>query len=465
MNKILKKYFKLSLSLLAAALISTACNNDTDITDEGGKTTDVTLHLSTRAGETEDPVGGEGIKTLRVIVTDNKQNVLVNAEVPATGDDPLTSKTFTIYGILKLNATYEVLVIANEESLSDKAQNTIKGTKYEDITSAITDLDIFPCLGVPASGLPMCGRQTIKVTENMPLISIGLTYVVSKMELTIHNQKSAALNLSLVSFKPYVTRTALFSSNVAPDAVSTKKEISNEAATVVESNGSTTLTYYFYPTSQVNNITVDALNIALNDGEFAPVKVDGKELRSYSPGELLKIKGIITSQGGLTLECEVDDWVEENNESHLDYSNIVSYTSMGWSGILNSTTDNPDPQEVSLDGNGNNTLTFKIMSPIGATWNARIKYDEGSGITDDTKFILELPEDEKRIASSEVQEIIVKCPTQTDENASGIKGTLIIEVQNVMNTLWEVPMWPATNSDLTTGSNNGRGHYHLSWTH
>lgn len=463
MNAMLKKYISLPITLLVMALAITACNNELEQAEGNKDKVDVTLLINTRAAD-NDIEPGEGIHTLRLIVTHPRTGVVeVNSMIPIknSATDPLEQVTFTLNGCEA--GEHNFYLIANEASLSDDVQEALKAGR---VSPTLTTTDNFPCLNInmPETGLPMTAMQQIDVQEGMPQPTFDLKYLVSKIELTIHNSTGKTFNLSNVSFQHIAEMTSVF--NESPIDIPSGRIYTEamESTVSVDNNLYTTQTYYFYPTS-LNQQTgwKKVLEIALNKDMssdsygYAPVKsVDGNaDMSSIKPNQLVRINGTISSSGDLLLTCKVKPWVEDgnNNESEWDYTNLVSYYSNGW----NSNTTVTE-EVVSIKDDGLNNLSFRIQSPRNAEWSAELEYAqeiENNGSGDN---IFKISPSGGRVDGKQV-EMNVTCPIA----ATRVEATLKITVRNAMNVSWPVFLYPPSSAAID-GTTGDRKHYVLSFT-
>lgn len=461
MNAMLKKYISLPITLLLMVLAITACNNELEQAGGSKDKVDVILNVNTRAVTAADPVSGEGIHTLRVIVAKGN-NIETNKMLSFDGQDPITSETITLHGLE--TGKYRFYIIANEASLSEDAMKVLEGNNLRDILAATTDDTIFPCFGTPSTGLPMVGQlggeEGVEINENNTKIGpIELRYIVSKIVLNIKNETGVDVNLKEVKYKNLASSTSLFGRKLSSIIKDAEKVFSADVPLTEELDEPVSLTYYFYPTSlELEESIKKALQIALTTNsksyDFAEVKgVDGSDMKSIEPHQQVNINGKITSSGSLLLTCEVADW-KTGNDMHLDYSNLVSYSSFGWEDNLPVSADGV----VSIKQGQNNILKFKIQSPKGAKWSADLIYKQGND-KEENRFTIIKPED-TTVDGSE-QSITVTC---SDDNTETIEAELVIQVSNVMNNRWPVYLFPSSDDEVVNKP-DGRKHYTLKLEH
>lgn len=464
MNAMLTKYISLPLALLVMAFAITACNNDLEQAEENKGKVDVVLNINTRAAgdNTAEPIRGEGIHTLRIIVANTQESIEVNKVLSFDGADPITTETITLHGLE--SGKHKFYIIANEASLSDEAQRTLAGNNLRSILNTMTYSTIFPCQDAPQTGLPMVGQLVgdgtgVEISEANPQVDpVQLRYMVSKIVLTIHNETGAVLNLDEVKYKYLAKGTSLFGKNKMSNIVSDAERVFL-TVTELPADQPVSLTYYFYPTSlELETPLKKALQIALETKEgksydFAEVVgQDGADMASIEPHQQVNINGKITSSGSLLLTCEVAEW-ETGNDIHLDYSNLVSYSSTGWENGLEVSPEGV----VSIDQVKDNILKFKIQSPKGATWSAELNYIDG-GDKDENRFTINPT---SGTVDGKEQSITVTC---NPDNIEKIKAELIIQVANVMNNRWPIYLYPSSG-DTMVDRPDGRKHYTLELSH
>lgn len=460
----LKKYISLPITLLVMALAITACNNELEQAEGNKDKVDVTLLINTRAAD-NDIEPGEGIHTLRLIVTHPRTGVVeVNSMIPIknSATDPLEQVTFTLNGCEA--GEHNFYLIANEASLSATAQEALKAGR---VSPTLITTGNFPCLNInmPETGLPMTAMKQIDVQEGMPQPTFDLKYLVSKIELTIHNSTGKTFNLSNVSFQHIAEMTSVFNESSIDIPSGRIYTEAMESTVSVDNNLYTTQTYYFYPTS-LNQQTgwKKVLEIALNKDMssdsygYAPVKsVDGNaDMSSIKPNQLVRINGTISSSGDLLLTCKVKPWVEDgnNNESEWDYTNLVSYYSNGW----NSNTTVTE-EVVSIKDDGTNKLSFRIQSPRNAEWSAELEYTQGIENNGSGDNIFKISSSGDHQVDGKQVEMTVTCPVA----ATRVEATLKITVRNAMNVSWPVFLYPPSSAAID-GTTGGRKHYVLSFT-
>lgn len=457
----LTKYISLPLALLVMAFAITACNNDLEQAEENKGKVDVTLLINTRATDNEEAIKqGEGIRTLRLIVTHLRTGAVeVNSMIPVKDGDT-SSLTFTLNGCEI--GKHNFWLIANEASLSLEAQKSLQDGQVN--PSIVTDASVFPCLGVPETGLPMSAMKQVEVKKDMEQPNFNLTYLVSKIELKINNSTGKNFNLGKVSYRQVAKKTSLF--NATPLDIQADQIYEEEMADEVpiKNNEYTTQTYYFYPTS-LNQVSEwkKPLEIALNKDmpgdsyDYTVVKpVGDADMSSIKPNQLVKINGTISSSGYLSLICSVKPWVEtgNDNESEWDYTNLVSFYSDGW----DKGTVVSDDAVVTITNN--NFLTFRIQSPKKATWSAELDYSVanggigGSGVN---KFSITPSEG---VVDGSPVTMEVTCPV----DAERVQATLKVTVRNAMNVSWPVLLYPSS-TDIIEGTVGERKHYVLSFSH
>lgn len=260
------KKTKQYISLLLAAFMATGLSSciKEDYAGSSDETATVNLVFDTRAnGDATAPVDeNEGIKTMRVYITDEQGNVEFNIYQEYTDDQ--AQRTLTILGVPV--GTKNFYVIANEKSVGLSAEELGEGvvTTIDDefLNQIITNPDgnaYFPKMRnqIGELGLPITGMKTDVVVseDNDEPIQIDVTHAVAKVVLNVTNTSSEAIGLTGFSLGEFfVNKTNLF-----PDRVTIPAGISSEGysqtfdapVTIPVNNEDTPVevfTCYFYET-------------------------------------------------------------------------------------------------------------------------------------------------------------------------------------------------------------------------
>lgn len=214
MKKIIH-YMTLFVILLFTNCLTASCIKD-DYTVTDGTST-INLYFSTRSdeadtGDTQEttiPVGtNEGIKTLRVFITDENGKVQCNIYQDYSNDSQGNNavKTFTIMGVPV--GTKNFYVIANEASVG-LTKNDLDNRQMVDedfLNTVITNpsspsVAYFPRMRnqINELGLPITGMRTDVLVEGEKLdLEIPITHAVAKIVFKVKNTLSE--NITLTGF-------------------------------------------------------------------------------------------------------------------------------------------------------------------------------------------------------------------------------------------------------------------------
>lgn len=192
----IRRYLDLSLLILMAIVMSSCIKEGLS---EKAEKVNVSLLFNTRgAAECEN----EGIKTLRVIVSDAFDKVTYSFK--STYEDNEMSKTLQIMGME--SGKWNFYVIINEASLglSDREfSNITQGSELlEMFVQNKSGVVYFPksstelSTGVPASGY----LENVSISESNKNLTINCTYAVAKIILNVQNNSGTDFNVTGVSF-------------------------------------------------------------------------------------------------------------------------------------------------------------------------------------------------------------------------------------------------------------------------
>lgn len=208
------RLYRCLLPLVWLTFLLSSCIKE-DYAGSTDETATVNLVFSTRAdGQgTADVDENEGIKTLRVLITDADGKVEINT-VQNFNDVPKT--TLTILGVPV--GTKNFYVIANEASVGLTDLDDVSTVDEDFLNRVITnpsDAPYFPKTRsqISTSGLPITGMKEgvqVKGGENQR-IEIEIVHTVAKVVLYVDNQSGEPFTLQQVKFGPFIAdRTYLF---------------------------------------------------------------------------------------------------------------------------------------------------------------------------------------------------------------------------------------------------------------
>lgn len=209
------RLYRCLLPLVWLTFLLSSCIKE-DYAGSTDETATVNLVFSTRAdGQgTADVDENEGIKTLRVLITDADGKVEINT-VQNFNDVPET--TLTILGVPV--GTKNFYVIANEASVGLTDLDDVSTVDEDFLNRVITnpsDAPYFPKTRsqISTSGLPITGMKEgvqVKGEENNQPIEIEIVHAVAKVVLYVDNQSGEPFTLQQVKFGPFIAdRTYLF---------------------------------------------------------------------------------------------------------------------------------------------------------------------------------------------------------------------------------------------------------------
>lgn len=207
-----KQHIFLLLALLLSVGLSSCIKED--YAGASDETATVNLVFDTRAnGDATAPVDeNEGIKTMRVYITDEQGNVEFNIYQEYTDDQ--AQRTLTILGVPV--GTKNFYVIANEASVGlGEAQlggGAVTQIDDEFLNQIITNPDgnaYFPKMRnqIGELGLPITGIKTgVDVSEdNDEPIQIDVTHAVAKVVLNIDNQMAETFWVNGVTLGRFIS--------------------------------------------------------------------------------------------------------------------------------------------------------------------------------------------------------------------------------------------------------------------
>lgn len=208
------RLYRCLLPLVWLTFLLSSCIKE-DYAGSTDETATVNLVFSTRAdGQgTADVDENEGIKTLRVLITDADGKVEINT---VQEFEDVSTTTLTILGVPV--GTKNFYVIANEASvgLTDLDDvNTVDENFLNRVITNPSNAPYFPKTRsqISTSGLPITGMKEgvqVKGGENQP-IEIEIVHAVAKVVLYVDNQSGEPFTLEQVKFGPFIAdRTYLF---------------------------------------------------------------------------------------------------------------------------------------------------------------------------------------------------------------------------------------------------------------
>lgn len=315
---------------LLCLIIFIACQQE-ETSNGNGETTTVRLNiggLSTNNGQGGiryvDSSPYEGLRTLRVIVTDKamttihyneKTTVAINPENPTSADNT-ASITIPNVPIGEVN----FYVIANEESIGETYDdNTLMNDEKDNNKLLFIDKEetpYFPKQGpdIRQYGLPMSGKKSVIINKDTKAVSMELERAVTKIALTVENATSSDITLQDVIFGPFFgDRFYVFpEGNLDVPNNSKYSQLSyTNLNMIIPANKSTEkLSAYLYPTYAFTQGGTDnpyTIAIKTNVNEYGKL-VFAPNVNSFRRNTQVNINARITTTTGITLKFEVTEW-------------------------------------------------------------------------------------------------------------------------------------------------------------
>ena len=324
-NKLLK-YTGAALLLLACSLTS-CIKEDYAAADKAS----VQLTFTTRAnGDNADPnavEAGEGMKHLRVIVADQQSKVVrFNREFNVP--DNATSHTVR-FGDLYAGRTYDFYAIANEASFGGNFDNYVEGESLGDESALLNYQITADANTLITNGLPAAGKasHSVTATENQSL-TIEMQRAVAKARVNFVNETGTEQTITDVKLlKVGAAETVLFprAADATLPAATQDLTLSNSVTIANDATVSTPTSYFYESSAPTGGYVLEAMwNGTKKVLELNNAEIENQILRN----KFLNIT-ITLKVNDWKLEYEVLPW--EDNEVSLDFTDILSYTSAGWS--------------------------------------------------------------------------------------------------------------------------------------
>lgn len=314
--KNIRRYIGLILPMFVVIVMSSCIK---DSLSEKSDKVNVTLSLSTRS-ESGDAALNEGIKTLRVIITD--ENNIVRRNIIKEYDDNKTLKNLYIIGLEE--GTNNFYVVINEKSLGLNLDNW---TPDEDYSLQNENVIFFPkSVADVTDGIPATGKVQAILSESTDnIVSISCTYAVAKIILNVTNNSGRKFTVKNVNFGSFFQQsTYLFDRDGVVPTENAKEHsfpLSMEIPVTPELGTPTqTLVCYLFETGP--NVTPENFTVALDvDGmDFlktpAQIMFDSNSPvqyqlpRGYQLNLNAKVTGTEITYGPVTVE----KWKEQTIE-------------------------------------------------------------------------------------------------------------------------------------------------------
>ncbi|MBM6780718.1 hypothetical protein [Bacteroides mediterraneensis] len=205
----LERYLGIVLLVLLTGMVC-SCGKER-LSDTSSEKVNVTLNFDTRVGDSESVAidEGEGIRTLRIIITDENNQVIDNIWRDYSSEGTLTaSKTLTIMGLEA--GIKKFYVVINEKSIGlFNYLNGINTVLPSDFTSKViqntTTDTYFPRMySNIENGVPATGMIAVDLNETNNTFTIPCVHTVIKVELNIKNLMNVPCPISAITFGKFV---------------------------------------------------------------------------------------------------------------------------------------------------------------------------------------------------------------------------------------------------------------------
>lgn len=318
--KNIRRYLGLSLLIFAVVAMSSCIKEN--LSEKSDKV-DVTLSFNARAGEAENE--SEGIKTLRVIISDESDNIVYRFFQDY--NDNQTTKTLQIMGMK--TGSWNFYAIINEASLGLTEGDFSGVTKGSDLLEIAVENEgqiiYFPKSGediteaIPASGY----LQNVQINEENKSLTINCTYAVAKIILNIQNNSGMDFTLNRVSFgEIFQQGTFLFNKNGELPSTS-QGALADEFSVgklIPDGNNTEALVCYLFETGSQS--LENGFTLALESDEIPDLGVSHKitvnSSENYTPytlprGYKMQINAVVNigHQINPTFNVEVLSWDEK----------------------------------------------------------------------------------------------------------------------------------------------------------
>lgn len=206
----LERYLGIVLLVLLTGMVC-SCGKER-LSDTSSERVNVILNFDTRVGDSESVAidEGEGIRTLRIIITDENNQVIDNIWRDYSSEGTFTaSKTLTIMGLEA--GIKKFYVVINEKSIGlFNYLNGINTVLPPDFTSKViqntTTDTYFPRMAsdIEDAGVPATGMIEVNLNETNNTFTIPCVHTVIKVELNIKNLMNVPCPISAIKFGKFV---------------------------------------------------------------------------------------------------------------------------------------------------------------------------------------------------------------------------------------------------------------------
>lgn len=204
----LERYLGIVLLVLLTGMVC-SCGKER-LSDTSSEKVNVTLNFDTRVGDSESVAidEGEGIRTLRIIITDENNQVIDNIWRDYSSEGSLTaSKTLTIMGLEAGNKKFYVVINEKSIGLFDDLNGISTGSILDFTSKVIQNTDTyFPRMAsdIEDAGVPATGMIEVNLNETNNTFTIPCVHTVIKVELNIKNLMNVPCPISAIKFGKFV---------------------------------------------------------------------------------------------------------------------------------------------------------------------------------------------------------------------------------------------------------------------
>lgn len=389
MKKTKPKHTKLiAVYLLLLALLPVSCKKDNYAVRE--KAT-LTMTFSARAGSSyskaeDNLLANELMQTLRVIVARQNGEILYNVFYDdfEINPDGIKYKTIT-FGELTVNENGEDIdfyAIANERAFLENNESLEgENINLQNLKSRILVKDFNQ---TPLSLLPQAGFKTIKVGKNEnPDAEMKLQFPVGKIQLIFDNQTNenvSLTNVKLAGVAPsqgFLFKDENLNVGLPSNTLQTGDIIFGNSGAidvpVVPASDLSPFIRYIYPGEKSQGDY--KLSAEWNGHKEVVLESRNVPISSISYGQQFNIR-ITLKSNDMKVSLYVLPW--NVDETNIDFSTDFSAVLLPATDNAIKVTGSGDDKAIAVatghDGkNRNPFFSFKMVSPVGARWNAHLE--------------------------------------------------------------------------------------------
>lgn len=218
--KNIRRYLGLTLLILAAIAMSSCIKEK--LSDSSSEKVNVTLNFDTRGDEESvDTENGEGIRTLRVIITDQNNKVIDNIWKDYSSESLTTSKTLSIMGLEAGEKKFYVVINEKSIGLSEYLDGIRTDLPSDFISKVIqnTTTAYFPKMASNIeNGVPATGMIEVNLNETDNTFTIPCVHTVIKVELNLKNKMDVPCSISAIEFGRFIPDATYLFDDDQPDA-------------------------------------------------------------------------------------------------------------------------------------------------------------------------------------------------------------------------------------------------------